>query len=82
MGADNILRRCALEHERPRILAKAHEGIAGGHYAGKLPRTRYCVQDYGGQLFIEMQRNIVKDAMFVRGLVNQTDRMRCPYIHK
>ena len=35
MGADNILRRCVLEHERPRILAKAHEGIDGGHYAGK-----------------------------------------------
>jgi hypothetical protein len=35
MGADNILRRCVLEHERPRILAGAHEGIATGHYAGK-----------------------------------------------
>jgi hypothetical protein len=35
MGADIILRRCVLEHERPRILAEAHEGIAGGHYAGK-----------------------------------------------
>jgi hypothetical protein len=35
MGADSILRRCVLEHERPRILAESHEGIAGGHYAGK-----------------------------------------------
>ena len=35
MGADNILRRCVLEHERPRILAKSHEEIAGGHYEGK-----------------------------------------------
>jgi hypothetical protein len=35
MGADNILRICVLEHERPRILAEAHEGITGGHYAGK-----------------------------------------------
>jgi hypothetical protein len=35
MGADNILRRCVLEHERPRILAEAHEGIAGGYYVGK-----------------------------------------------
>jgi hypothetical protein len=35
MGTDNILRRCVLEHERPRILAEAHEGIVGGHYAGK-----------------------------------------------
>jgi hypothetical protein len=35
MGADKILRRCVLEHERPRILAEAHEGIEGGHYAGQ-----------------------------------------------
>jgi hypothetical protein len=31
----NILRRCVLEHERPRILVEAHEGIFGGHYVGK-----------------------------------------------
>jgi hypothetical protein len=35
MGADNILRRCVLEHERPRILAESHEGIVGGHYVRK-----------------------------------------------
>jgi hypothetical protein len=35
MDADRILRRYVLEHERPRILAEAHEGIEGGHYAGK-----------------------------------------------
>ena len=35
MGTDSILRICVLEHERPRILAEAHEGITGGHYAGK-----------------------------------------------
>jgi hypothetical protein len=35
MGADNILRRCVLEHEIPRILIEAHEVIDGGNYAGK-----------------------------------------------
>jgi hypothetical protein len=35
MGLDNILGRCVLEHERPRILAEAYEGITRGHYAGK-----------------------------------------------
>jgi hypothetical protein len=35
MGADSILRRYVLEHEIPRVLAEAHEGIAGGNYAGK-----------------------------------------------
>jgi hypothetical protein len=35
MGPDEILRRCVMEAERPLILVEAHEGIAGGHYAGK-----------------------------------------------
>jgi hypothetical protein len=34
-GADNILRRCVMEYERPIILAEAHEGIVVGHYIGK-----------------------------------------------
>jgi hypothetical protein len=35
LGANNILMRCFMEHGRPIILAEAHEGIVGGHYAGK-----------------------------------------------
>jgi hypothetical protein len=35
MGLDEILRRCVMEIERPLILAEAHEGITGGHYARK-----------------------------------------------
>ena len=35
MGADKILRRCVLEHERTIILVESHEGIVGGNYAGK-----------------------------------------------
>jgi hypothetical protein len=36
MGPDEILRRCVMEAERPLILAEAHEGIAGGHYIGRV----------------------------------------------
>jgi hypothetical protein len=35
LGADGILRRCVLEHETSVILEEAHDGIVGGHYAGK-----------------------------------------------
>jgi hypothetical protein len=35
MGVDSIFRRCVLEHEKPMILVEDHEGIVGGHYAGK-----------------------------------------------
>jgi hypothetical protein len=45
MGADKILRRCVLEHEQPKVLAEAHEGIVGGHYVGKA--TTYKVLHAG-----------------------------------
>ena len=35
MRPDEILCRCVLEHENPLILAEAHSGAVGGHYAGK-----------------------------------------------
>jgi hypothetical protein len=35
MRPDEILRRCVMEKEKPLIIVKSHEGIAGGHYAGK-----------------------------------------------
>jgi hypothetical protein len=35
MGTYIILRRCVLEHERPKILVESHEGINGGHYVEK-----------------------------------------------
>jgi hypothetical protein len=47
MSTYNILRICVLEHERPRILAEAHEGITGGNYVGK--DTMYKV--FGARLW-------------------------------
>lgn len=35
LGADGIMRRCILEHERHKLLWEAHKGIAGGHNARK-----------------------------------------------
>jgi hypothetical protein len=51
-----------LENERPRILAEADEGLAGGHYTGKA-----TAQDYDGQRFTETQKSIVRDAMSIKG---------------
>jgi len=36
IGVDTILRRCVMEHECSIVLTKAHGGIDGGHYAGKV----------------------------------------------
>jgi hypothetical protein len=33
LGIYGIFQRCFLEHERPMILAEAHDGITGGNYA-------------------------------------------------
>ena len=35
LGADEILCRCMLDHERLEILYESHERVAGGHNAGK-----------------------------------------------
>ena len=35
MGPDEILYRCVIEQKNPLILAEAHSGAAGVHYAGK-----------------------------------------------
>ena len=62
MGTDSILKRYVLEHEIPRVLVEAHEGIAGGNYVGKS-----TMQDFGGQRFIDIQRNTIKHVMFCKG---------------
>ena len=33
LGLDDVLRRCALEHEREDIIQEAHSGAAGGHFS-------------------------------------------------
>jgi hypothetical protein len=42
LGADGILRRCVLEHERNMVLSEAHEGVAGGHYRKRNNLKRFC----------------------------------------
>jgi hypothetical protein len=36
LGANGILRRCVLEHERPMILIEVYKRIARGNYVGKV----------------------------------------------
>ena len=35
LSANEILCRYVLEHEKTTILIEAHDGVAGGHYAGR-----------------------------------------------
>jgi hypothetical protein len=68
MGTDSILRRYVLDHERPRILVEAHEGIEGGNYAGKSTvHRRYYAQDYGGQQSTETRKSTVSNVMSIKG---------------
>ena len=35
LGADEVLRRCVFDYERPWVMSEAHASVTGGHYAGK-----------------------------------------------
>ena len=66
LGADEVLRRYVLEHERQDILAEAHGGVVGGHYAGKATARRCCILGYGDPHFIVMHIHIAELVMHVR----------------
>jgi hypothetical protein len=59
------------------ILSEAHEGVAGGHYAGKETTQNIFVQDCGGLPFIRMLRNFVRLVMFSKELGSLPGEMRC-----
>jgi uncharacterized protein (UPF0303 family) len=42
-----------------------------------LPCRRYCAHDYGGRLFIKIQKTTTRYVMCVSGLVNRIDGRRC-----
>lgn len=44
----------------------------------KLLRIRYSEEDYGGPLFIRMQKSIVEHVMCVKGLENLQGEMKFP----
>jgi hypothetical protein len=44
----------------------------------KISCRRYCVHEYGGQQSIDMLRNISRDVISIRGLVNPSEGMRFP----
>jgi hypothetical protein len=75
---NNILRRCVLEHERPRILAEAHEGIAGGHYAGKTTTQKVFHAGLWWPTIHTYAKEYFQNVMSVRGLANPTKWMRSP----
>jgi hypothetical protein len=77
MGPDEILRRCIMEAERPLILAEAHEGITGGHYAGKETACRRFLElASGGPLYTKMLRNTTEPVMYAKELGNLPEEMR------
>jgi hypothetical protein len=55
-----------MESERPLILAEAHDGIAGGHYAGKEKHRRFSKLASGGPLYIRMLRDITEPTMYAK----------------
>ena len=77
MGPDEILCRCVLEHEKPLILAEAHSGEAGGHYAGKSTAQKILTAGLCGPQFIRIQESIAIAATSIKGQGNHLGGTRC-----
>jgi hypothetical protein len=77
MGPDEILRICVMEAERPVILEEAHEGIAGGHYAGKATAQKVLRAAFGGLHYTKMLKNMPEHVMYASELENHLKGMRC-----
>jgi hypothetical protein len=66
-----------LEHERLMILEEAHDGIAGGHYAGRETAQNILCAGFGGPHFTKMLRNIVSHVMYVKEWESHPGGMKC-----
>jgi len=81
MGNDKILRKYVLEFERGQILAKAHGGLLADIMRVMTQPRRLLTQDYGGLLYIKIQKHIVELAMYVNGQGNHHEEMKCRSSH-
>jgi hypothetical protein len=77
LGTDGILRRCVLEHERPMILSEAHEGVVGGHYAGKVMTQNILHIGLWWPTLHKDAKEFVRPVMSVRELESHPEEMRC-----
>lgn len=79
MGNDEILRRYVPEFEQGQILAEAHGG--GGLQEDIMwdapQHRRFSALDYGGQLYIKIQRCTVGLVMYVMRLGKHHGGMKC-----
>ena len=71
LGPDEILQRYVLEHERKPILAEAHAGIAGWHYARKPTAQKILTIGLWWP-------TLHKDAMFASEQEDHPGEIRCP----
>jgi hypothetical protein len=77
MGPDEILRRCVTETERPLILTEAHEGIVGGHYAGKATVQKVLRAGLWWPTLHRDVKTIPKSAMYAKEMRNHPEDMKC-----
>jgi hypothetical protein len=68
MGHDEILRRCVMETERPLILEKSHEGIAGGHYVGKATVQKILRAGLWRPTLHKVLRNTIRPMIYAKEL--------------
>ena len=54
LGPDEILKMCALEHERDDIIQEVHAGPTRGFFTQIQQPKKYCKQVYGGIHYIKI----------------------------
>eukprot|EP00253_Pinus_taeda_P028954 PITA_28954 len=68
MGSDEIMRCYVPEFEHNNILAEAHGGVVGGHYAGKATTQKILCIGLGCRHCIRIPKLIVRHVMHVKEL--------------
>ena len=74
---DGILQRCVSEIEAPSILAACHDSAYGGHFLGLVTGEKVFMTCYFWPDLFKMLRNMLRNAMFVRGMRRMTSVWRC-----
>jgi hypothetical protein len=77
LGVDGILHRCVFEHEWDVLLFESHEGLVGGHNAGKTTTSKVLCARFGGFLYNNIPRSIANSVMFFIVWGNCIDKMSC-----
>ena len=63
-GIDQIIRRCVPEEEQKAVLQEAHQGIAGGHFCGKITGRKILQAGLWWPIVLKEAHNYAKQCLW------------------